>query len=75
MKRTLELEGGTTYDFDPAADYQGKKFISLHKVSKFKDQVKHQQVTCKLADWPRVKEWLQGCLITNGEGGEDVPPF
>ena len=71
MKHSLSLKDGTVYEFDDEADYQGKKFISFHKVSKFKEQTKHQNLTCKSADWTGVATWLIECC--QGVGGKDDP--
>ena len=63
MKHSLSLnEGKTTYDFDDAAEYQGKTFISFHKQTKFKDQVKHQNLTVRNEDWAEVATWLSQCV-------------
>jgi len=63
MKHSLSLnEGKTTYDFDDAAEYQGKTFISFHKQTKFKDQVKHQNLTVRNEDWAEVATWLSHCV-------------
>lgn len=78
MKHSLSLnDGATIYEFDSEADYQGKTFISFHKQSKFKEQVKHQNLTCKSADWPQVATWLIECCQGVGGTSEpgDKPPF
>ena len=55
-------DGKTVYDFDDAAEYQGKTFISFHKQTKFKDQVKHQNLTARNEDREAVFEWLRDCI-------------
>lgn len=73
MKSEFTASNGVKYDFDTEAEYQGKKYVSIHKQSTFKEQVKHQNLTCTLGDWPAVKAWLQDCLGDRKEPGEDVP--
>ncbi len=63
MKHSLSLnEGKTVYDFDDAKEYEGKTFISFHKQSKFKEQVKHQNLTVRNEDREAVFGWLRDCI-------------
>jgi hypothetical protein len=73
MKSELKINDTLRYEFDDEAEYQGKKFVSFHKESKFKQEVKHQNFTVSEKDWDKVKEWLLGCLEGNGE--EEQTPF
>ena len=73
MKNSLTLnEGKTIYDFDDAKEYEGKTFISFHKQSKFKEQVKHQNLTVRNEDWPAVMGWLLECLDMKEPGQEEA---
>ncbi len=63
MQKKLELnDGKITYDFNDAAEFQGKTFIQFHKQTKWKEQVKHQNLTVRNEDWPAVMGWLLECL-------------
>ncbi len=73
MKHSLTLnEGKTVYDFDDAAEFQGKTFIYFKKISTFKDQKKFQSLTCRTEDWPAVMGWLLECLDMK-EPGQEAP--
>ena len=62
MKSELKLSNGLIYEFDDQAVFEkdGKKytFISLKKISAFKEIKKYQNLTVKPADWPKVRDWL-----------------
>ena len=78
MKSELEISETLKYTFSDEEEYQGKKFVSIHKQSKFKGQIKHQNLTARPEDWPQVKGWLADCLIgtakqSRKEKEEDVP--
>ena len=76
MKHSLSLnEGKITYDFDDAKEYEGKIFISFHKVTKYKDQVKHQNLTVRNEDKEAVFEWLRDCIDGVLRTGPEEAPF
>ncbi len=80
MKHSLSLnEGKIIYDFDDAKEFQGKTFISFHKMTKYKDsegsQVRHQNLTCRTEDKEAVFEWLEECINGVGEIGKSEIPF
>ncbi len=76
MQKKLELnEGKITYDFDDAKEYEGKTFISFHKQSKFKEQVKHQNFTIRNEDRAAVFEWLRDCIDGVIRTGPEEEPF
>ena len=74
MKSKLELEEGKiVYEFSDEEEYEGKKFVSLKKVTTFKEGAKkYQNLTCKPAHWEKVSEWLLAVLRSE-PGSKDVP--
>ncbi len=77
MKHSLSLnDKKTIYDFDDAAEYQGKTFIYFKKTSLFKDQKKFQSLTCRMEDRKAVFGWLRDCIDgVERTGPEESAPF
>lgn len=75
LKSELKINDGLKYEFDDQAEFKDKKFISFHKESKFKDNVKHQNLTIRLEDWGRVSSWIiEACSgAPMEEKGDDIP--
>ncbi len=75
---TLKVTDNLSYEFDSEAKFEkdGKTytFISLKKITAYKESKKYQNLTIRTQDWPAFREWMEG--IINGEGvdnKEEVP--
>ena len=69
MKR-LELDN-VVFEYDPDAEYEGKKFISFKKITSFKNNKKYQNLTVKPEHWGRFRDWMVKVL----EGEDESVPF
>jgi hypothetical protein len=76
-------DGGTVYEFNDEAEYEGNTFISLKKTTRWKkngeDKVKYQTLTGKPKHRPELGAFLVECgkILQDRarEPGEDETPF
>ncbi len=70
--KTLKVTDNVSFEFDRNAKWEkdGKTFtfISLKKITEYKENKKYQNLTIRTQDWELFREWMEGIL--NGEGGE-----
>ncbi len=78
---TLKVSDNVCYEFDREATWEkdGKtyEFISLKKITNYKENKKYQNLTIKPEHWAEFSEWFKGIIdgIEGKEPGDDSTPF